>query len=174
LGHFYQIPSPKNHPATFQCIAVVKELQVTCENPQGNRVTPGVPSGPYTLIGQVAFDDNDVIAEKTKGRADKAIRFGDDGSPLLNACAERNRNWRTVDELILSVEVTLKTFDCPDESCTNLTPADQAYEAKLNCTVPEGFSLPDNPPPGNGTETDYNCTLIAEEHCDRTGACPIQ
>lgn len=173
LGHFYQIPNPVQHPALFECIAVVQEFQVLCANPQGKVTTPGVSSGPITLMGQDLFTEADVIAEKTKGRADKSIRFADENSPLLNDrfCAERNRNWKAVDELILSVDLTLKTFECADESC--VTRGEQAYEARLHCTVPSQYSLPDNPPPGGGIPTDYNCGDPIEAHCDQGDVCPI-
>jgi len=172
LGHFFQIPNPEQHPAAFQCKAVVQELQVICENPKGKRVTPGTPSGPYTLIGQAPFNEQDAIDEKIKGRADKTIHFGDPSSVLFTACSQRNRNWITVDELILSVDVTLTTFDCVDEACETLGPP--AFQSKHHCTIPPGFSLPDNPPPGPGEEgnpTEYDCVVTSEEHCDKTGGC---
>ena len=66
--------------------------------------------------------------------------------------------------------VRLKTFECANADCTLRGP--QAFEALLDCTAPPQYSLPDNPPP-NGVETAYDCTLIAESHCDKGGTCPI-
>jgi hypothetical protein len=75
--------------------------------------------------------------------------------------------------MVLTVDVRIKTFDCPDEDCSNRV---QAFEALLRCTVPPGFDILENPLPGtpeNPIDTDYDCTLLQEAHCDKGDTCPI-
>lgn len=173
-GTFGQVPSLDQHRALFECVALVHEFQVLCQNPQGKVVTPGVPSGPRTVqIAEDFFTEAD-LTDKTKGKAIKTLALPDSVLAAGDAiCRQRNRNWRAVDELVLTADVTLKTFNCLDDLDPLCAVRAQAFEALLRCTVPEGFSLPNNPPPGGGTPTEYNCTLIREEHCDQGGACPI-
>lgn len=173
IGTFAQVPNLDAHPALFECEAVVSAFDVLCANPEG-KITRG-NSGPRTVT-QVAEDmfTNADITDKRRGKAQKTLRLPDD---VLTAgdqvCKDRNRNWSAVDEMVLSVDVRLKTFDCNNEDCSNRA---QAFEALLTCTVPPGFDIVANPLPGtpeNPIGTDYDCTLLEEAHCDRGDACPI-
>ena len=178
-GTFGQVPSLDQHAALFECTAVVHAFQVTCKNPKGKIVTPGIPSGPRTVTQTAAslFTEDD-LTDKVRGRATKTLLLPDTVLDAGDAiCRARNRNWTAADELVLSADVWLRTFDCPDPvgdpTCALRV---QAFEALLRCTVPPQYSLPDNPPPGTpGTPvpTDYDCTLLAEAHCDRGDTCPI-
>lgn len=174
-GTFGQVPSLVQHPALFECVAVVRAFQVVCQNPQGSIVTPGIPSGPITVTqfasSQITEAD---LTDKKKGKATKTLALPD---TVLEAgdtiCSKRNRNWTAADELVLIADVTLRTFDCADESCSVTVPA---YEALLHCTVPPQYSLPDNPPPGTPqmpVPTPYDCTVVQEAHCDKGDTCPI-
>jgi hypothetical protein len=178
-GTFAQVPSLTQHPALFECVAVVHAFQVICQNPQGKITTPGLPSGPLTVtqFAESLFTEAD-LTDKTKGKAKKTLMLPDTVLAAGDAfCKERNRNWRAADELVLSADVTIRSFDCADPldpTCADRIPA---FEALLRCSVPlcpngQPCSIPNNPPP-TGTPWDYNCALLAEAHCDQDGGCPI-
>jgi len=168
-GTFAQVPNLTANPALFECTAVVSEFEVMCANPEG-MLTRG-NSGPriVTQVAEGMFSVDD-LTDKKRGKARKTLMLPDN---VLEAgdqvCKDRNRNWFAVDELVRAVTVTLRTFDCVDDACAE---TEQAFEAKLQCTVPVQFSLPNNAPP-SGVPTDYDCVLIAEAHCDHGDVCPI-
>lgn len=177
-GTFAQVPSLTQHPASFECAAVVREYELACANPQG-KVNAG-RSGPVSVL-QVAsslLTEAD-ITDKIKGKASKTILLPDTVLAAANAlCKARNRNWSAADELVTSVDVWIRSYDCLDSSCSV---KDQAFESLLHCTRPvcpngQPCSIPDNPPPGvpgAPVPTEYPCTLIAESHCDAGDPCPI-
>jgi hypothetical protein len=173
-GTFAQVPSLDQHAAGFECVAVVQSFQVVCQNPQG-RIVAGIPSAGMTVtqFASSLFTLAD-LTDKEKGKAKKTLPLPNTVLDAGNAlCAERNRNWTAADELVLTVDVWLRTFDCGNETCSVKEPAS---ESKLHCTVPPQYSLPDNPPPGTPQTpipTDYDCTVVAESHCDQGDPCPI-
>ena len=174
-GTFGQVPNLDQHPALFECVALVRAFQVVCQNPQGKIVTPGIPSGPRTVVQSASAMITEDELEKEKGRVTETVPLPDTVLTAGDAmCRERNKKWTAADELVLVADVTLKTWDCEDVGCAN---AEQAYEALLRCTVPPQFSLPDNPPPplgAPGNPTNYDCTLRAEAHCDQDPqSCPL-
>jgi len=173
-GTFAQIPSLTQHPALFECDVEVHEFQVVCANPEGKIVTPGIPSD--VRVGQFASGlITQSLKEKKKGKATTTVLLPDtvkDAGDVI--CSERNHNWIAGDELVLSADVTLRTYDCPGGDCDQKV---QAFEALLHCTVPDcpndqPCSLPDNPPP-QGIPWDYDCDVLAEAHCDEGDFCPI-
>ena len=174
-GTFGQVPNLEQHPAFFECSAVVRAFEVVCKNPKGKIVTPGIPSGPRTVT-QFAEDfiteDDQSLEDKTRGRAKKTLTLPDTVLQAGNAiCADRNRNWTAAAELVLAADVWLRTFDCTDPDDETCADRVRASEALLHCTLPAGYSiLPNNLP---ATPLDYDCTLLAERHCDQGDACPI-
>jgi hypothetical protein len=175
-GTFAQVPGLKQHPALFACSTVVHAFQVTCKNPQGRIVNPGTPGGPITQFAQnFLLEEGQTIEDKEKGTATLTLPLPDtvrDAADVI--CKERNRNFSVADELVLAVDVWLRSYDCPDlvgdPTCAGRVQASESY---LRCTVPPQFSLPNNPPPGGGVATNYDCTLLGEAHCDQGSACPI-
>jgi hypothetical protein len=173
-GTFGQVPNLDQHPALFECVAVVTSFQVVCQNPQGKIVTPGIPSGPITVTQFASSFITTQDLDKERGRVTETIGLPDTVLDAGDAiCRERNRRWTAADELVLAADVTLRTYDCLDDTCSVPNGRVQAYEALLHCTVPPQFSLPDNPPPGGGTPTNYDCTVLEEAHCDKGDICPI-
>jgi len=180
-GTFGQVPNLEQHPALFECAAVVHAFEVVCQNPKGKIVTPGIPSGPRTVtqLGQTLLTDEDQsLEDKEKGRVSKTLKLPDSVLEVGNAiCAARNRNWTAADELVQVADVWLRTYECPDPALDPTCAARvQASESYLRCTVPPQYSLPDNPPPGTPLDpipTAYDCTLLAESHCDKGEPCPI-
>lgn len=170
-GQFKQVPNLDNHPAVFQCEALVTAFDILCANPKG-KINRG-NSGPRTVI-QSAYSvlTNADITDKKKGIASKTMLLPD---VVLDAadeiCKDRNLNWFAVDELVTAALVSLRSFDCLDDDCIEL---EQATESLLKCTLPDGYDIVDNPPPGNGVPTEYDCELIEEAHCDRGDTCPIE
>jgi hypothetical protein len=164
-GNFAQIPNLDQHPALFECFATVRAFQVVCQNPQKKIVTPGIPSGPRTVVQSASTFISATDLEKERGRVTETVLLPETVLTAGDAmCRERNRKWTAADELVQVVDVELRTFDCGDDiNCVN---AQQAFGALLRCTVPPQYSLPDNPPPGGGVPTPYDCTLLAEGHCD--------
>jgi hypothetical protein len=180
-GTFAQVPSLTQHPALFKCNALVLEFEVACANPQG-KITLG-NSGPR-LIPQTAeglISEAD-LTDKIKGKAKKTLLLEDNLLEEGDAiCKARNRNWRAVDELVTSVDVILKSFDCVGDPTLDpfCEQREQAFEALLHCSTPicpngQPCSVVKNPPPGNNTPTDYPCTVLAEAHCDEGELCPIE
>jgi hypothetical protein len=95
-GTFGQVPSLEQHAALFECSALVHAFQVTCKNPKGKVVTPGIPSGPRTVT-QFAQDfiTEDDLTDKTKGKATKTLPLPNTVLEAGNAiCRARNRNWK--------------------------------------------------------------------------------
>ncbi len=179
-GTFKQVSNLEQHPALFECSAVVRSFQFGCQNPQGQIVTPGIPSGPFTAVPQFAAGlitvADQSLTDKKKGRATKTLLLPDTVLEAADAaCSERNRSWTAYDELVLVADVWLRTYECVDETDPSCGDRVQASESLLRCTVPPQFSL-DNPPPGTPEQpvpTDYDCTVLEEAHCDRGDLCPI-
>jgi len=175
-GAFAKVPSLDQHPALFQCQAVVDSFDFLCANPEGKLTGPDGyvrgNSGPRTveLFAQDVVNEEN-LTEKVKGAAIKTLLMPD---AVLEAateeCSNRNKTWFASDELILSVKVRLKTYSCLDDACTE---TEQASEQLLDCLLPPEYDIVDNPPPGGGTPTPYDCYLIEEAHCDKGDTCPI-
>src|SRR5262245_34908135 len=99
-GTFAQVPSLAQHPAKFECEALVREFEIVCANPQG-KINFG-NSGPR-LLRQIAGDvltEND-LTDKDKGKATKTMLLPDTVLPEADRiCKARNKNWSAVDEFV--------------------------------------------------------------------------
>lgn len=172
---YKQVP---NSPALFECQAYVTDIQYICKNPQGVETFGNNIRTDIVLLGGTSSN----ALNKQGGTATATVRMPETVKEFADLqCQLRNRNWHVSRELVLKVDVSVKSFDlvCATKGCTNPTVKVPASEAWVHCDRPFDvngtlYDLVSYPPPGNGVETPYPCFVVQEAHCDKVaGACPI-
>lgn len=145
------------HPALFECNAIVTRIEILCENPTNHNVAPGESATQATFnVSGLVNQEN--ITDKKKGRAEKSVRI-DDSAQLLRPEFCVNPNWRPIQVLSTNVTVRYSTYECFEETCT-LGPPQLAYYEDQECVLP-GFDRNGNPPPAG---TLYTCTVLGSQH----------
>jgi hypothetical protein len=177
VGSFKQVP--QKAPALFECVGVISELQYVCANSQGVETEGNNVRTDITVLAGTSFGALDI---KQNGTATATVKMPQTALEFADLqCKTRNRLWHATRELVLKVDVSLKTFDlvCANKGpCTNPTVKVAASESWVHCGRPfdangNFFDLVTNPPPGNGVATPYPCFVVQEVHCDKESGCPI-
>ena len=176
VGNFKQVPA--NSVSLMECRGFISEIQFICINPQGVETAGNNIRADFVVLGGTSF----TALDKANGTATATVRMPQTAREFAELqCQARNRLWHVSRELVLKVDVSLKTFDlvCANKGpCTNPTVRVAASEAWVHCDRPFDsngtlYDLVANPPPGNGVETPYPCFVVQEVHCDKVAGCPI-
>jgi len=133
-------------PAFVECVVQVTQIEILCQNSQGNTVANS--AGINIELGASLPIDDDNIVNKKKGIASVTPIVSDD--PLLDPQFCTSHTWIPIEVLATDITVTVLVKQCTDSSCgTTITTSSD----KKDCVIPPGFTVENLPPIG----TAYEC-----------------